>query len=164
VTAADGVLQMTKAPVSSGDATALTGNWEVEGDFELRVDYLIAAAPSGGRAFAVGYGPMVMGTYVPTMVSQVYAQQAGYRAALVVGDAAHDIGGAANAGTLRIRRTGAESCVEVVGVDTNCRTVTAPRLHLYLEASEVDASCVLCGALDVRFSNARLVSGRLVAP
>jgi hypothetical protein len=112
----------------------------------------------------VAYGPAEMSAFVPTAMSMVYQATGMVRANLVVGDITHDVGSAAATGTLRITRKGAQSCVEVVGIDSACRTVSMPRMHVYLQAQENDSSCFLCGDIDMRFSNARLVSGKMVPP
>src|SRR2546422_81674 len=72
INSADGQLIFQKSNVSNGDAVALTGAWQLEGDFDLRVDFLIAGVPNGGRGMLVGYGPAEMGAFVPTLLGLVY--------------------------------------------------------------------------------------------
>jgi hypothetical protein len=163
-TSADGTLGLGKTGVSNGEQIALNGVWQLEGDFDLRVDYLLASVPVGGRAMLVAYGPAEMSAFVPTAIAMVYQGTGMVRAGLTVGDVTHDVGNAATGGTLRITRKGAQTCVEVVGVDNACRSVSMPRMHVYLQAQETDPACFLCGDVDVRFSNARLVTGKMVPP
>jgi hypothetical protein len=161
VNANNGTLQFVRS-ASNGDAVALTGNYQLQGDFDLRVDYFIAAMSGGGRAAAVAYGPLVGSAYEPTAAVALYNNGMVLRYNLLVDDSVHDIGGATVGGTFRLHRTGSQLCAEVMGVDSVCKSVTEPTLHWYLIANESLAGCTSCAVIDVHYSNLLLLSGRLV--
>ena len=164
VAAANGVLRMVDGNVSNGDATALTSNYQLLGDFDLRLDYVAVAMLGGAHATIEAWGPFNGTVYQPNAISSLTDNGTALRYNLSVDDWMHDLGGAATVGTFRIHRSGSMLCAEVVGVDSACKMVAAPAMHWYVITYESNAACSLCGPVEMRYSNARLVSGRLVPP
>jgi hypothetical protein len=165
VTASGGVLTLTKTGASNNDSIAFLGNWKLPGDFDLRVDFTIVNAPVGGRAQLIALGPAAdMGGRNPTLYGIAYTASGGPRVDVTSGDDTHDVGGAPLSGTLRIARTGATTCVELVGFESNCRPNAALPVQTYFLSGEFNGSCAFCGDVTVQFSNARLVTGLMVPP
>ena len=166
IAAGGGTLEFVHANVSNGDGAQLTSSYQLSGDFELRIDFNLVSAPNGGRALMTAYGPLNgAGTaFVPTFYADVYSNGTILRGQTIVDDNVHDFSGVGQTGTVRLRRTGTMTCAAILGVDEDCRADPEPLVHWYINVSEANQACLLCGTLDARFMNARLVFGRLVPP
>ncbi len=164
-----GVMQMTKGVPVNGDFVFIYSDqhFYLEGDFELRVDYLVPNWPVGGRAELAAQGPIpdLGASPLPTQVAFSYLA-AGIRDQVILDTDVHDVAASpmVMSGTLQLTRMGARICGGVLGRDSSCRDGSGPgRLRIFVLAGVFSPTCApSCGPIDMRFSNLRLVSGRLV--
>jgi hypothetical protein len=165
-----GVMQMVKTVPTNGDQQFIYSDqhFYFEGDFDVRVDYQVASWPVGGRAQLSAIGPPVDfgGPAIPNQNALSYLGAMVRDSVSLDGDG-HDVLAIPTSlsGTLQLTRKGSRICGGVIGRQTACRDNSGTgRVRILILAGVYSTTCVpSCGTINVRFSNLKLASGRVVA-